>query len=57
MFLIFSSFDNAIQAYSSLGTSSPTNQLLFDPFINELARKYEKSNAQILLKFGLQVGW
>jgi len=42
------------QAYSSLGTSSPTNQLLFDPFINQLARKYEKSNAQILLKFGLQ---
>lgn len=42
------------QAYSSLGTSSPTNQLLFDPTIAELARKYGKTSSQILLKFGLQ---
>jgi len=42
------------QAYSSLGTSSPTNQLLVDPLVADIAKKYHKSPAQILLKFGLQ---
>jgi len=42
------------QAYSSLGTSSPTNQLISDPLIANIAKKYKRSSAQILLKFALQ---
>jgi diketogulonate reductase-like aldo/keto reductase len=43
------------QAYSSLGTSSSEKPLLSDPTISNVARKYGKSSAQVLLKFAIQV--
>lgn len=43
-----------LQAYSSLGTSSVENKLLSDPLIKEIAQKYEKTPAQILLRWAVQ---
>lgn len=42
------------QAYSSLGTSAKDNPVLSDPVIQKIAEKYEKSVAQILLRWAVQ---
>ena len=46
------------QAYSSLGTSDAdlSNKLLRNNSITELAKKYERTEAQILLKWAIQDG-
>ena len=43
------------QAYSSLGTSNDPSkrQLLENPIIREIAKKYCRSSAQILLKWAV----
>ena len=43
----------ALMAYSPLGKG----RFLADPFLNELARKYRKSPAQILLRWSIQNGF
>lgn len=50
--------DNKIlfQAYSSLGTTSNDNKLLTDPVIQQVAKAYNKSPAQILLRWAVQQG-
>ena len=46
------------QAYSSLGTTvqGKSNPLLTDHVIQELASKYSKSSAQLLLRWATQQG-
>ncbi|XP_065053986.1 uncharacterized oxidoreductase YtbE-like isoform X2 [Rhopilema esculentum] len=41
-----------LQAYSSLGVG----ELIKDPLINQIAKKYDKSASQVLLRWGLQHG-
>ena len=46
------------QAYSSLGTTvnEESNPLLNDPVVQDVARKYQKSAAQLLLRWSTQQG-
>ena len=44
-----------IQSYSSLGSSS-NSQIMTNRLINEMAEKYKKTTAQILLRWNLQQG-
>ena len=44
------------QAYSSLGTTTENNKLLTDPVVLQLAAAYEKTPAQILLRWAVQQG-
>lgn len=46
-----------VTAYSSLGTTVTVSPLLTDEKVLEIAKKVEKSPAQILLKWGLKRGY
>ncbi|XP_064648214.1 glyoxal reductase-like [Lineus longissimus] len=46
--------DIAYQAYSSLGSHSDQNKLKDDPVILELAKRHQKTPAQILLRWAVQ---
>lgn len=43
-----------LQAYSSLGTSSPDNALIKDPKVQEISQNIHKSPAQVLLRWAVQ---
>ncbi|XP_076461256.1 glyoxal reductase-like isoform X1 [Babylonia areolata] len=44
------------QAYSSLGTTSEDNKLLYDSTVQMIASQYNKTPAQILLRWAVQQG-
>ncbi|XP_022237945.1 uncharacterized protein LOC106478616 isoform X1 [Limulus polyphemus] len=45
-----------VQAYSSLGAASGCEKLLSEPILLEIARKYSKTPAQVLLRWATQHG-
>ena len=53
-------FDIHVTAYSSLGTTTPsngdTNELLKDPVVTKISQAKNLSNAQVLLLWALQKG-
>ena len=53
-------FDIHVTAYSSLGTTTPsngdTNELLKDPVVKKISQAKNLSNAQVLLLWALQKG-